>query len=174
MAELTLLVATFNEAESAARGLATLAPGLGAGKLGMAAVVVKLPNGKVKFVETHDKTAGQGALHGAGVGALAGLVGILFTPVALLSAPIGGAVGALVGKFRDTGFEDDELKGLGNDLQPGQSALIVSVDNDSVDKAKRLLAEVGVQRVVPVTVGADLADVLDAEAGDLQLQPDPV
>jgi uncharacterized membrane protein len=172
MSDLTLLVSTFADETTASRALATLAPGLGAASMGMSAVVVKLDNGKVKFVETDDQTAGQGFLSGAGVGAIGGLFGILFTPLAILSIPVGGAVGALVGKLRDSGFDDTELKGLGEDLAPGQSALVTQVRTDLVDKAQRLLAEVGVLRTVVATIGADLAAVLDAEAGDLQIAKD--
>jgi uncharacterized membrane protein len=106
---LKLLVATFADDAGAARALATLAPALGPDAIGQAAVVARREDGKVRFVETNDTTTAQGALQGAGIGALAGLLGILFTPVALLALPIGAGVGALVGKLRDTGFEDDDL-----------------------------------------------------------------
>lgn len=171
--DLSILVATFDDEATAGRALATLIPGLGTGGVAQAAVVAKLDNGKVRFIETHDSTTGQGALKGAYAGALGGLVGILFTPVALIAAPVGAAVGAIVGKFRDSGYEDDELKGLGEDLAPGQSALIANIGPDKIESAKRLLAEVGVQRIVITTLGSDLAAILDAEAGDLEITPDP-
>jgi uncharacterized membrane protein len=99
-----------------------------------------------------------------GIGALAGLLGILFTPAALLALPVGAGVGALVGKLRDTGFEDDDLKALGADLDAGRSAMVMTVDTDDVDKAKRLLAEVDAVHVAVKEVDAELAAVLDEEA----------
>ncbi len=161
---LKLLVATFADDAGAARALATLAPALGAEATGQAAVVSRRPDGKVRFFETDDTTTAQGALQGAGIGALAGLLGILFTPVALLGLPIGAGVGALVGKLRDTGFDDDDLKALGADLDAGHSALIVTIQTDDIDKAKRLLAEVDAAHVAVKEVDAELAAVLDEDA----------
>ena len=161
---LKLIVATFADEAGAARALATITPALGPGKLGQAAIVSKGPDGKIRFLETDDTTAAQGAWTGAGIGAFAGLLGILFTPVALLGLPIGAAVGALVGKLRDTGFEDDALKAMGEDLDAGHSALVAIVDEGDVEKAERLLTEVNVVRVTVKEVGADLAAVLDDDA----------
>jgi uncharacterized membrane protein len=161
---LKLIVATFADQAGAARALATIVPALGPDKLGQAAIVSKRPDGKIRFLETDDTTAAEGAWTGAGIGALAGLLGILFTPVALLSLPIGAAVGALVGKLRDTGFEDDALKAMGEDLDAGHSALVAVVDADGVEKAKRLLSEVDAVNLAVKEVGADLAAVLDDDA----------
>ena len=163
-ATLKLLVATFSNDAGAARALATLAPALGPDAIGQAAVVSRRADGKVKFSETNDTTTAEGAWRGAGIGALAGLLGILFTPVALLGLPIGAGVGALVGKLRDTGFEDDDLKALGADLDTGRSAIVMTVEMDDVDKAQRLLAEVDAVHVAVKEVDADLAAALDEEA----------
>ena len=159
-----LLVATFADQAGAARALATLAPALGPENLGQAAIVSKGPDGKIRFLETDDTTAAEGAWTGAYVGAFAGLLGILFTPVALLGLPIGAAVGALVGKLRDTGFEDDSLKALGEDLDAGHSALVAALDVDDLEKAKRLLSEVNAVNMMVKEVNADLAAVLDDDA----------
>jgi uncharacterized membrane protein len=159
-----LLVATFDGDAGAARALATLAPALGPEAIAQAAVVSKRADGKVRFYETNDTTTAQGALQGAGIGAFAGLLGILFTPVALLGLPVGAGIGALVGKLRDTGFEDDDLKALGADLDGGHSALVAQIETDDIDKAKRLLAEVDPAHVTVKEVEAELAAVLDEEA----------
>jgi uncharacterized membrane protein len=161
---LKLVVATFENETDAARALATIIPGLGLENIGQGAVVSRNDDGKVKFVETHDRTTGQAALAGAGVGAFAGLLGILFTPVALLGLPIGAGVGALIGKLKDSGFEDDELKELGADLEAGKSALVATIEVDDIDKAKRLLAEVGASKTVVKEIDSDLAAALDEEA----------
>jgi uncharacterized membrane protein len=165
---LKLLIATFADDAGAARALATLTPALGPEAIGQAAVVSKGPDGKVRFLETHDTTTAQGAWKGAGIGAFAGLLGILFTPIALLGLPIGAGVGALVGKLRDTGFEDDDLRALGADLDGGRSALVATVETDDVEKAKRLLDEVDVVHATVKEVDADLAVALDEEAAAAQ------
>ena len=161
---LKLIVATFADQAGAARALATITPALGPGKLGQAAIVSKGPDGKIRFLETDDTTAAESAWRGAGIGAFAGLLGILFTPVALLALPVGAAVGALVGKLRDTGFEDDALKAMGEDLDAGHSALVATVDVDDLEKAERLLAEVDAVNLAVKEVDADLAAVLDEHA----------
>ena len=58
---LKLLIATFADDAGAARALATLTPALGPEAIGQAAVVSKGPDGKVRFLETHDTTTAQGA-----------------------------------------------------------------------------------------------------------------
>jgi uncharacterized membrane protein len=161
---LKLIVATFEDEDDASRALATIVPGLGVENIDQGAVVSRDDEGKVRFAETHDATTGQAALAGAGVGAFAGLLGILFTPVALLGMPIGAGVGALIGKLRDSGFDDDDLKELGRDLEAGKSALVATVEVDDIEKAKRLLNEVGASRLVVKEIQAELADVLDEEA----------
>ncbi|MFV0259876.1 MAG: DUF1269 domain-containing protein [Acidimicrobiales bacterium] len=161
---LKLIVATFAEEGGAVRALATLTPGLGPENIGQAAVVSKTDSGKIRFVESADTTTGEGALEGAGIGAFAGLLGMIVTPVALLSLPIGAAVGALVGRLRDTGFPDHDLKALGADLDAGHSAVLLTVELDDVAKAERLLAEVDAANVVVKEIDTDLASALDAEA----------
>lgn len=168
-----MLLATFDDEGGSTRALATLVPAL-AGSIDMAAVVVARPDGKVSFIETHDRSTGQGALQGAGVGAMAGLVALLFGPVGLLGMPIGAAVGGLVAKLRDTGFDDDELKEFGSDLSPGTSALIATLQEEAIEKARRLLSEVDVLRVVVREIDADLATALDAELPQgASILPDP-
>jgi uncharacterized membrane protein len=158
-----VLVATFDTEDGASRALTTLAGGIG--DLGMSAVVVRTQDGKLRFVETHDRSTGQGALQGAGWGAVAGIATLIFAPVVSLAAiPLGAGVGALVGKFRDTGYEDDDLRELGADVAPGQSALVTRIDEENVEKAKRLLAEIPARQVIVKEMDADLARVLDEEA----------
>lgn len=162
---INVLIATFADDQGAGRALAVAAAGIDSG-IGMAAVVVKTAEGKVRFAETHDKTAGQGALQGAGIGAIGGLIGLAFGPLALLATPIGAGVGALIGKLRDTGFDDDELKGLGDDLAPGSSALVATVESADIEQAKRLVSEVHADRVLVRELGVNLADALDQIVGD--------
>ncbi len=161
-----IVIATFGDERHATRALASLAPGLDDG-VGMAAIVARSEVGKIRFVETHDRTAGQGALHGGGLGAIGGLIGLAFGPFALLGAPVGMAVGALIGKLRDTGFDDNELKGLGEDLPAGSAALIATLGDTDVARAIRLLTELQAQRVLIEEIDAELSHALDEIARPL-------
>ena len=52
----------------------------------------------------------------------------------MLGAAIGAGAGALSGKFRDLGINDDFIKELGETFQPGTSALLVLVRKATPDK----------------------------------------
>jgi uncharacterized membrane protein len=127
-------------------------------------VVEKEAGGKVRWAETHDAGAAEGAMVGFGFGAVAGLIGFMLGPIALLGAPIGAGIGALVAKLKDSGFEDEDLSALGEDLGPGEAALVAVISAAQVEKARRLLNEVGVKRVEVRDLDAELASLLDREA----------
>jgi Protein of unknown function (DUF1269) len=61
------------------------------------------------------------------------LIGLIFF-VPLFGAAIGAAAGAAGGALSDTGVDDDFMKQLGEELQPGNAALIVLVQKVSADK----------------------------------------
>ena len=165
--DLQLLAATFGGPDQATRALATLVPALGEDAVAMAAVIRKEQDGAVHWAETHDSGAAEGAVVGFGFGAVAGLLGIMLGPVALLGAPIGAGIGALVAKLRDSGYEDEDLKALGEDLAPGESALVANISAGDLEKARRLLDELEVKRVVVRGVSSDVGAMLDEEAAAL-------
>ena len=86
-----------------------------------AVVVVRGMDGKVKFEETADPSGKKWAKRGAIAG---GLVGLIFPPSLIVGAAVGGAGGGIWGKIRDKGFRDEDLKAVGESLQPGTSAII--------------------------------------------------
>jgi uncharacterized membrane protein len=165
--DLQLLAAIFGGPDQATRALATLVPALGENAISMAAVIRREQDGAVHWAETHDAGAAEGAVVGFGFGAVVGLLGIMLGPVALLGAPIGAGIGALVAKLRDKGYEDDDLRALGEDLAPGESALVANVSAGEVEKARRLLEELEVRRVVIRGVASDVGAMLDQEAAAL-------
>jgi len=113
-------------------------------------------------VETKDLSTVQGAKLGGIVGAV---LGIIAGPIGIIGGgAVGAGVGSLAAKLRDSGFPDDQLRGLGDDLSQGQGALVALVEDDQVDKAKELLKVVDAQRIVVHDVSTDLADLLDQEA----------
>jgi uncharacterized membrane protein len=161
---LKLVVATFADETGAARALAMIAPGVGPERIGQAAIVSKEYEGKIRFHETAHTSVGEGAAEGAGIGVCVGLLGLFFTPLGLLGLPIGAAVGALVAKLRDTGFEDEDLRAIGRDLEAGHSALVATMELDEVETAERLLEEAGAVNTAVKEVDSSLVAALDAHA----------
>jgi uncharacterized membrane protein len=91
-------------------------------------VVEREQDGKVKLHQP--SAAAGGALGGAFWGGLIGL--IFFVP--FFGMAIGAAAGAAGGAMSDYGVDDDFMKRLGAELEPGAAALIVLVRSVSVDK----------------------------------------
>ena len=91
-------------------------------------IIERKDDGNVKLHQP--SLAGLGAASGALWGGLIGL--IFFMP--LFGAAIGAAAGAAGGALSDTGVDDNFMKQLGEELQPGKAALIVLVRKVSADK----------------------------------------
>lgn len=114
--------------------------------------------GKLHIKESADMGGGKGAaiggVAGAAIGAIAG---------AALAGPalIGALVGGLSAKLRDSGFNDDRLKTVGDGLTPGSSAIIAIVEHKWVDEVRNELAEIGADATAEA-VSADLAGELEA------------
>jgi uncharacterized membrane protein len=91
-------------------------------------VVERRQDGKVKLHQP--SMVGVGAAGGAIWGGLIGL--IFFMP--LFGMALGAAAGAAGGAMADHGVDDDFMKKLGEELQPGGAALILLIQKVSVDK----------------------------------------
>lgn len=103
-----------------------------------AVVVSKAPDGKIKLNQMFNATA-AGAASGSFWGFLVGLVFLM--PVA--GVLIGAAAGALGGKLSDFGINDEFMKGVANNLQPGNAALFLLIKNMTADKVLAGLSEFG-------------------------------
>lgn len=103
-----------------------------------AAVITQDSNGKVKYYETGDMSAGKGA----GIGALVGgVIGILAGPAGVVvGAGAGAAVGAAIAAA-DKGFKNESLGTIGVALMPGTSAIAVITSTEFLK---------AVQKQVPV------------------------
>lgn len=101
------------------------------------AAVVSWPEGarKPKTRQLHD-LVGSGALGGMFWGMLFGL--IFFIP--LLGAAIGAGVGALTGALTDVGIDDDFIKSVRDEIEPGTSALFLMSGDAVVDRVKDAFA----------------------------------
>jgi len=91
-------------------------------------VVERQFDGKVKLHQP--SLAGRGAAGGALWGGLIGL--IFFMP--LFGMAIGAASGAAAGALSDAGVDDQFMKELGEELAPGNAAVIALVRNVTLDK----------------------------------------
>jgi uncharacterized membrane protein len=85
-------------------------------------------DGKIKLHQP--SLTGVGAMGGAAWG---GLIGLLFL-VPFFGIAIGAATGAAAGAMSDTGVDDNFMKELGEQLQPGNVALVALVHNVNVAK----------------------------------------
>ena len=102
--------------------------------LGDAVIVSRDENGKVSLRQSTNLVA-VGAASG---GVWGTLIGLLFLNP-LLGLAVGAASGALGGFFTDIGINDDFMKRMGQELQPGTSALFALVRKSTPD---RVLPEV--------------------------------
>jgi uncharacterized membrane protein len=91
-------------------------------------IVERKQDGKVKLHQP--SMAGIGAASGALWGGLIGL--IFFVP--LLGMAVGAAAGAAGGALSESGVDDDFMKRLGTELDPGKAAVIVLVRTVTADK----------------------------------------
>jgi uncharacterized membrane protein len=104
-----------------------------------ACAVIRDPKGKVVLHQEHDLSV-FGAIGGFALGTFFGW----FIWMPYLGIP-GAILGAMAGKVSDRGIDDQYMKDLGQEMQPGSSALFLLLRNCSVEKALEELAPHGGQ-----------------------------
>jgi uncharacterized membrane protein len=124
-----------------------------------AVVVVRSADGKVQFEETADPSGKKWAKRGAIAG---GLVGLIFPPSIIAGAVVGGAGGGIWGKVRDKGFKDDDLKAIGDSLEPGTSAIIAIAEDRMIERLQRGIE--GYQKIARHALSAEAAATIVAAA----------
>jgi uncharacterized membrane protein/uncharacterized RDD family membrane protein YckC len=157
---LQVFVAAFGDQKQAAAALQDFRAMDREGSIDLidAVVVVRDAEGKVTFEETADPSGKRWAKRGAIAG---GLVGLLFPPSIIAGAVVGGVGGGIWGKVRDKGFKDDDLKAIGDSLEPGTSAIIAIAEDRVVQRLVRGLE--GYQRIAQHAVSAEAAALIEAE-----------
>ncbi len=103
-----------------------------------AVVAIKKPNGKIKLNQAINLTA-TGAVSGGFWGTLIGL--LFMSP--LLGAAVGAAAGAVSGSLTDIGIDDNFMKELSEQLQPGHSALFILIRKVTPDRVLEELRGMG-------------------------------
>ena len=117
------------------------------------AIVVKTDVGRVELHQQHELSAGEGAVGGGVVGVLAGV--LLGFPMAIPVA--GAAVGAGLGLI-DTGIDDERMRRLGTELEPGHAALCALIgEADWAALRERMAPLVDELLVVELTPEAEAA-----------------
>lgn len=99
------------------------------------ALVTVAPDGVPSVQETGDHLGRKGLTIGGGVGLVVGL----FAPPLLASAVVGGAAGALIGKFANHKVESGLGEKLGAALPPGTAGLIAIYDRGKADVVDKTL-----------------------------------
>ena len=100
------------------------------------AIVTKNTEGKVKVEETAELTTREGAVRGAIV---TGILGLIYLPSLIVTLLAGGVIGGLIGKLRDTGVKNANLKEIADRLEPGKSAVIALGEGEWVDEIQGAL-----------------------------------
>ena len=103
-----------------------------------AVVAVKDDQGKVKLHQSMNLT-GAGAVSGGFWGALIGMIFMM----PLLGAAVGASAGAISGALTDLGIDDDFMKNLAGQMQPGGSVLFVLAHGATPDKVLEELQGTG-------------------------------
>ena len=121
-----------------------------------AAVITQDAQGKVKYHETGDMSAGKGA----GIGALVGgVIGILAGPAGVVvGAGAGAAIGAAYRCPRRAGSRTKNLQTIGMALKPNTSAVAVITSHDFLK---------AMQQQVPIE---DIRTVVGNRAAELSTQ----
>ena len=163
MAEVQVFVATYSDEAGAKGALDTLRSMDRDDVIELidAAAVVKRADGKVVVTETADPSTKKWAIRGAVAG---GVIGLVFPPSLLVSAAVGAGGGGLWGKLRDKGFDDAELRRVGESLAPGASAIVAVAEDKVVDRLRHDLA--AYEQLSTYALTADQAAVITARTDD--------
>jgi uncharacterized membrane protein len=162
-----LMAASFSDLNTAKRCLEQLKQMEKEGTIDVidAAVLVKQADGKIKIDEVEELTPKKGRRRGAVIG---GIFGAIFPPSILISAAVGAVAGGVLGRFTDHGMDNDDLKAIAEELEPGHSAIIAIVEDKWVEQFTAATA--GYDKLSRLALDADAAGVLiaatDTETGE--------
>jgi uncharacterized membrane protein len=159
-APLDVVVAAFNDEKGASDALTKLKEAQKEGiiRIKDAALLTKDADSKLKVKETADMTGTKGAVLGGVAGAF---VGVIAGPVGWVALG-GAAIGGLVAKLRDSGFENARLEQWGANLTPGSSAIVAVIEHTWVTEVEKIMREEA-KDVASMAVEADIAAQLEEQ-----------
>lgn len=105
-------------------------------------------DGEVEIVQTKELTAGKGAARGAGIGLLAGFA--IGGPIG--AAIVGGGIGALVGRNKDTGITNELMASLQSRLTNGQVLVFAQAEGYNAQLAAEFAEKMGADQVYSATI----------------------
>ncbi len=128
---------------------------LGGYKIVAEAVVIREADGSVHVHEPGEGSKGAtiGAVVGGAIGLLGGPVGVLWLAAA------GGALGGVAGHFAGRSIPADDLKKIGEQLQPNSSAFLALVEDTDAEAVVNSMSGVNAN-VVTVTLGDELSGTI--------------
>ncbi len=106
-------------------------------KIENAAILQKDHDSKLHIRDVKDMTGTRGVVLGGVTGAI---VGVIAGPVGWVALG-GAAIGGLVAKLKDGGFDNSRLEQWGDRLQPGTSAIVAVIDHTWVRDVEAALKE---------------------------------
>jgi len=121
-------------------------------KIENAAILRKDHDSKLHIRDVKDMTGTRGVVLGGVTGAI---VGVIAGPVGWVALG-GAAIGGLVAKLKDGGFDNSRLEQWGDKLQPGTSALVAVVDDIWVRDVEAALKEEA-RDVMTLEISDDIA-----------------
>lgn len=129
------------------------------------AIISRGPDGHIHIRETNDPTTGEGALLGALIGGILGLL----KDRPIQGAALGAAGGYLASRLIDLGFDDTTLRAIADSLTPNSSALAAAIEIRDLDTAAKRLAPFGGTILRDTSVPSQAARLAAAiEQGGLQ------
>jgi uncharacterized membrane protein len=130
-----------------------------------AALVTKDQQGKVHIQETRELTTRKGARRGA---IIAGVIGLIYPPSLIATVLLGGGVGALAGKLRDTGVKSGDLKQIADSLDAGKAAVVALASAETAGRTANALQGYDGQLIRQAIGGEASAAVEQAAAGEAE------
>ncbi len=124
-------------------------------KIENAAILRKDHDSKLHIRDVKDMTGTRGVVLGGVTGAI---VGVIAGPVGWVALG-GAAIGGLVAKLKDGGFDNSRLEQWGDQLKPGTSALVAVVDDIWVRDVEAALKEEA-RDIMTLEIGKDIATQL--------------
>lgn len=160
--ELRILAAAYPD-EERAKTILTMLQDMNSAEtvqLADAAMIEKKADGKLHVTETAELTGRKGMRRGA---LILGTIGLIFPPSFIASVIVGGGIGALVGKVKDTGIKNQQMHDMAEKIEPGSFAVIALCEPEWTAKVEEAMKGYGGE-VITTEFDAEVSEALHAAA----------